>query len=771
MFTFTCESCAARLKVKQASLIGQVLACPKCGAMVKVIAPANWDPTSSTPNHPQAEPHRAAAPGNLDDIDFDEIEDLIRQAQDRESLPKKQPRHSSTPKSTSEAASPAAKSTSPMRSPKQSAHQQTASKGEPTTPSPSTGVSHDPIEGKLWVNPETRRRQQRLLIVAGLVVGVVVVVVMAVVLPRFFWNAGDGLAMDGDPPSVQTAEEGGKAPVNDRDGQSQTVPSPTEQADENNSLAPDQADPSPEEPQNASPPGETAGAGDSPRGMKDAVGDQPSVANGETRPVDREPSGNPGKPSLPGLPGLNDRPDMGTQDPEAIQDDQTAVPPLSPLTGNRASPDRIGPAPEVVPQAIADNSNQYRNILSDLAPLISSAGTTWEELDATANARDEALIGLPSVFVAKDAGYRLPAVGEIWARPVPRLQYVDVPLISVIHELSRLVNLPIGFSRDLLNRGELDLNRRITFDTERKSLQEVLDQLFADQAAVSAATDWGVEIRLIDEFEPKQTLIDLPLADNLDETQKARFVDSVKKLIQPDSWLLPASQTEIQLVDGKLSVTHDLHVIHQIRELTTGLSAAYQLVGQGVGSNEDLVPLHLKLSEKLNRPYNRKRTVPFRIDRILEELHEDTPVNVLIDWEAVSREGWTVTTEVPGHVQATTVAELLDEITRSMGLTTEVVNEDTLLLTTFEANASRAYVEIYPIGDLESETVKPEMIIKLLNQTVGARLPTNSKTESGVERQPVMCVYEPLCHSVILIAPQPVQRQVTAVLQRLRANR
>ena len=39
-FKITCVTCRARLAVRNEALIGQILACPKCGSMVQVAAPA-----------------------------------------------------------------------------------------------------------------------------------------------------------------------------------------------------------------------------------------------------------------------------------------------------------------------------------------------------------------------------------------------------------------------------------------------------------------------------------------------------------------------------------------------------------------------------------------------------------------------------------------------------------------------------------------------------------------------------------------------------------
>ncbi|MBN2217096.1 MAG: hypothetical protein JW719_06950 [Pirellulales bacterium] len=42
LFTITCTTCQARLEVRNESLIGQIVACPKCQSMVHITPPAGW---------------------------------------------------------------------------------------------------------------------------------------------------------------------------------------------------------------------------------------------------------------------------------------------------------------------------------------------------------------------------------------------------------------------------------------------------------------------------------------------------------------------------------------------------------------------------------------------------------------------------------------------------------------------------------------------------------------------------------------------------------
>jgi hypothetical protein len=49
LFTILCETCGCRLQVRDASIIGQILNCPKCQSMVLVAPPPGWAPSAAIP--------------------------------------------------------------------------------------------------------------------------------------------------------------------------------------------------------------------------------------------------------------------------------------------------------------------------------------------------------------------------------------------------------------------------------------------------------------------------------------------------------------------------------------------------------------------------------------------------------------------------------------------------------------------------------------------------------------------------------------------------
>ena len=77
LFTISCTTCQARLKVRDVSAIGEILACPRCQSMVQVVPPAGWQPP------PKPAPAKAA---DLDSAAANTARDAVVQAKRRAAL-------------------------------------------------------------------------------------------------------------------------------------------------------------------------------------------------------------------------------------------------------------------------------------------------------------------------------------------------------------------------------------------------------------------------------------------------------------------------------------------------------------------------------------------------------------------------------------------------------------------------------------------------------------------------------------------------------------
>ena len=63
LFSISCTTCQARLKVRSETAIGQILACPKCGSMVQVLPPPGWK-AEEKPKQPADEKETSAREGS-----------------------------------------------------------------------------------------------------------------------------------------------------------------------------------------------------------------------------------------------------------------------------------------------------------------------------------------------------------------------------------------------------------------------------------------------------------------------------------------------------------------------------------------------------------------------------------------------------------------------------------------------------------------------------------------------------------------------------------
>ena len=148
-FNIICKTCAARLKVRKQSLIGQTLACPKCGSMVKVEAPEGWVPDPEDAS-------KSVSDSEFNSENFDDIDSLIEREQHSRSQPSLPSKPLPIPAVTQK----------PVR--------------KPTTPQPvqaDADQSPEPLlPNQSWVSSESKKRQKLTMILAASIAGLLLII-------------------------------------------------------------------------------------------------------------------------------------------------------------------------------------------------------------------------------------------------------------------------------------------------------------------------------------------------------------------------------------------------------------------------------------------------------------------------------------------------------------------------------------------------------------------------------------------------------------------
>ena len=160
-FQLLCPGCAARLKVRNRSALGQRLACPKCREMILVAAPEGHNVGEST----------VESAGGFDDMDLDAL---------LENRPARPPRSSKI-----DTVAP-------------------ASINRPTpTNQPATRTAVAPPQtvqpGEDWTNPATKKKRKVILIAMGSLIGVLLLALIGFFV--FSQANTDTRVADGDDPS------------------------------------------------------------------------------------------------------------------------------------------------------------------------------------------------------------------------------------------------------------------------------------------------------------------------------------------------------------------------------------------------------------------------------------------------------------------------------------------------------------------------------------------------------------------------------------------
>ena len=165
-FSITCHSCATRLKVANADLIEQTLACPKCGSMIHVQHPTGWKPPI-----PESKGSLSSiASGN----DFDQIEDLLPKPGET-ARQAKSPTNPSGQQAQAKSKSEKARFQNPIPPTDAVMHPNGT-----LNPTGDPSLKDQPIlPNQQWANPSAQKRK-KLMLMIGSAIGTVLLVAITI---------------------------------------------------------------------------------------------------------------------------------------------------------------------------------------------------------------------------------------------------------------------------------------------------------------------------------------------------------------------------------------------------------------------------------------------------------------------------------------------------------------------------------------------------------------------------------------------------------------
>ena len=458
-------------------------------------------------------------------------------------------------------------------------------------------------------------------------------------------------------------------------------------------------------------------------------------------PVDNNPSENVGPtetPLVPQPPDPNDPKDQKEKrDPLAELDLENYLQPTfnnDPILGDLLSTDTV-----------ATRMGELNNLLAE-------NGATLGEIGNIADAnRDRELVGVPKYFFEKPTTKRV-NITQYLSNDIAGIQYQDgSSLVDFARDMQTMIGAPISLHVESLHAANLSLDPQLNFEQNDLKLAQVIDIALADAGMVKTQTELGLVIlaKAWDVPTKKQFPVQPLPAD------QASFVRKVRGMFAEGAW---SEKTAIEFEGNELVVTQVPPVLAQIKILLEKLSAAHALNADPTNeAAQRTLQTGWALSRAARDTKTEFRPAPARtITRFLRGIEQQADVRILIDWNSLARAGWTPATLVPGQFDEPTVGESLAQLSRSMGVTYRAVGEKTFEVITFQEAAVRPELQIYPVGGIVNDTLKSSDLMEILWSTV------------QVDQRLIQISYVDEINGVLVIAPQSIQRQFEAVINRLR---
>jgi len=542
-FSIICKSCAVRLKVTRASAIDQLLACPKCGTMIKVVPPKGWvipqreSSESKPPQNKEATlnslPPSAADSGKATDsnFDFEDIDQLLAQPGEV--------------KSASQA------SASLQSPPDQQASVETGAPEKKTKRSQvaetSLGSATDsarPVDPMLpnqqWESDESKSKK-RLVRTLALVLGTVLLGGFILALT---------IANRNKPP-IPVAENAVDDDVDEVNKDAQ----PAESQDDIEPKTVETEAISKQVTQN--PPSPTSDTDPEP---------DPSTSIAPTAP-----------PQLPGTATQLPTAEPTTADP--TKEDPSKQSPQLPSPFRNAeteAPASVSPEPAKQQSAMGMVA-KIENQMGDLAGLLEKSGASLSDLrDVAFEASGQTVVGMPK-YVIEKPGTMKTDLARLDLN-VGGLLLEDTPLPVVVRELTSISGVPITIDARSIEAAGVDVNQPISLTITDSALNTAMDQILTPLGIVKQTDSVGLKFTVANSLELELASYSLAEFADLDEQAKKSFLAYIQAMIDPQIWVRDLNPATIELQGDDIVVSCPAQSHTQIKRMVAKLKSANALI-------------------------------------------------------------------------------------------------------------------------------------------------------------------------------------------------
>ena len=717
-FSIICQTCAAKLKVQKPNAIGQRLACPKCGNMLKVVPPQDWQPPDDLPPAVRQRLEELNLP--TQSFDFDDMDAIIASANAPASSSKTKPDASSVEEPSRLSPKEAVKSVRQRSNLPQK-------KRSPQTPESESGPL---LPNAQWTSDSEKRKRKILVLSLAIVASIVVIGAgITTYLVNQPQTANADVGQESDPPNDS-------APEKDASEKELTDDGPNTKSDSEDS--------------------------------KDEKKESNST-NLETSSTAPEPAQN--DPELGNPPDLTP-PDMTPSDPGAQTPDEITPPDQQ----KKPQPNELDDNPMVLPEiptgpadpqsplsaaSILDNIVATAPALSGFEAIFEASGSSFTELEDIAEASERIELGTPKYFIEPTAPRRI-FLEKVLSTRFKNIRYEELPVHFLLNELA-VFGMAWEFDTTELAAQNFDFKKTVSLDLEDVTLEEIYEEL-ATQLGLATSTS-ADPVPLIT-FSPanKNTVVEHSYAFPFQKTESLEaLVKAIPDLITPGSWPKEIDQA-LAIREGQVQVTSSPFVQRQMADLESAMAAVatYNRDPLDAAHVANLIPLPLQLDEQLRKPLGLEPQLRVPLWVFLEQLEQKSGIQFLVDWSEATKLGWLPETTVPGNIVEPDLESVLKHLCHSLNMAWVVIDKNTIELTSNEKAAERIFVAAYPFQRMLTDKVTPNDVKNFVFGTVLGK---------QIQRPNVRILDQVESLSFIVVAPQSLHKKIAPIMSKLRGER
>jgi hypothetical protein len=358
------------------------------------------------------------------------------------------------------------------------------------------------------------------------------------------------------------------------------------------------------------------------------------------------------------------------------------------------------------------------------------------------------------------------------ARLADSISEIDVqgqPLVDFLELMSSMSTIPITLDADAVR------------DMGQSAIAPV--QLHLNDATVGEVLQTPLEaLRLSYQLRDGQLVVGYPPQGKLRQVRyavadlasnDAELVDLaalLRRMIAPASWQQVGGKAAMMAGNGALLIEQTEPAHAQILTFCEKLRVAR---GLALKSRYDPARFVLntredKAHELLAKPISANFATPTPLAEAVKWLRQATGATILIDYQALAREGISAESECAALAVNQPLAKLLDDLTGSADLTWRAIDERTIEITSHSAALEHMDVEFYPASDLTSDTAAGEKLIAQIKAKIEPQLWGDGPDKLADH---VAIALDKPSGALIVRAPQRVQAGLEMFLTAQRAQK